>query len=182
MKRLLASRKAKKTPAWECSRSAGLLGLFLNRVSSPKVPSKWGHFISTASSLGRAGGVGSICQGMDQQPWEHPAVLQGDVCRLRSLQLPAALGGSPSPPAPTDAESSSPDKVLQTEVPPADKEIKSLQSLPSPASSQVAPAHPRGLSSQMMLSELKGANSPQVEPMLVGAACGRIPHNPSPSL
>ena len=171
LKRLLAPREVKKTPAWERSRSAGLLGLFLNWLSSPKVPSKQGHFISTASSSGWAGGMGSICQGMDQKPQEHPAVLQGDVRRLGSFQLPAARGGSPSPPAPT-AESGGPDKVLQTEVPPADKEMKSLQSLLSTASSPVAPAHPRGLSSQTMLSELIAASSPQAEPMPVGAARG----------
>lgn len=86
----------------------------------------------------------------------------------------AAQGGSPSPPAPT-AESSSPDKVLQTEVPPVDKEMKSLQSLPNPASSPVAPAHPRGLSSKTMLPELRGANYPQAEPVPVGAAHSQFP-------
>ena len=32
----------------------------------------------------------SFCQGMDQEPREHPAVLQGDIHRLGSFQLPSA--------------------------------------------------------------------------------------------
>lgn len=162
---MLAPTKGKKTPAWKNRQSAGLLSLFLNQVSSPKASSKRGHFISVASSSGQAEGMGSVCQGMDQEPQEHPAVLQGDicVCRLGSFQVTVLRGGSASPPAPT-AESCSPDKVLQTEVLPVDKEMKSPRRLPSTASSPLAPDHLKGLSSRTTPPEPRDARSPMLKP------------------
>jgi len=161
----------KTTPAWECSCSAGLLRLFLKLSFQPQsaIRARPLHVL-------RMGGRDAILLPGDGPG--APGASSGAAGRHPQARLiPAAICQQPGAALPAyhlpQQGSSGSDKVLQTEVLPADKEMKSPQSLLSKASSPVAPA-------QAMLSELRGANSPQAE--LGGCCPWPIPHSPPPSL